>query len=161
MTFAPRPERFSIVGKAARIRRSSVIRPSSSTGTLKSTRTNTLFPFTSISFMESFFISPRSLNEDFQLLASTNHRRPLTPVVCLHGANAPDDLSTAFLQPFLNHQGSQIHDPAGITPFIVVPGDYLHHVVVNDHGGEAADNRRMGVSVEVDGYQSFLSVSQN
>jgi hypothetical protein len=46
-TVAPRSVNHSIVGSAARIRKSSVIRPSSSSGTLKSVRTNTRLPLRS------------------------------------------------------------------------------------------------------------------
>ena len=47
MTAAPRANKCSTVGRAARIRVSSTIRPASSSGTLKSTRTSTRLPATS------------------------------------------------------------------------------------------------------------------
>ena len=61
MTFAPWVRRWRIVGRAARIRESSVTLPSSR-GTLKSTRTKTRLPATSTSRIVSLSMSVLSVS---------------------------------------------------------------------------------------------------
>src|SRR5512142_1280966 len=109
MTAAPCCKRYSIVGRAARMRVSSLTLPSL-IGTLKSTRTRTRFPFTSIS--RTVFL--------LNILSSQVHNKRM-------GSKKP----LAFLSPYnlvlegLGHQRGQVSRAAGVTPLVVIPGNDL------------------------------------
>src|SRR5436190_16856788 len=79
---------YSMVGSVSRMRVSSVTRPPSSRGTLKSTR-----------------MKMRLSRIDRSLI---------------------DSLAT--LESFLAEKADQVTDTAGITPFIVIPGDHLYAI---------------------------------
>src|SRR5262245_64428531 len=48
-----------------------------------------------------------------------------------------------------SHVPDQIPDTAGVTPFVVVPGQHLDQVAVHHGGRWQVHDRRVGVAVEV------------
>src|SRR6478672_12243954 len=119
-----------MVGSAARMRESSLTRPSSM-GTLKSTRTSTRLRAGSKSRTVSLSMG-RAL---FYLRAfgSGPGGRCLQPVA---GTEA------------LTDKGDQIGHAAGVAPLVVVPGDDLDHVA-KDHRVQGADDGRVFVALQV------------
>src|SRR6478752_893594 len=101
------------------MRVSSVITPRS-TGTLKSTRTRTRFPRTSASRTDRFGIA---------LLLSHRFGTENEPMARLASRCQVCETRTRVLRGsrnsrFANKRG-EVGYPAGISPFIVVPGDHL------------------------------------
>src|SRR5947207_5792801 len=122
-TRAPSARRLVIVGRAARIRESSVTLPSAS-GTLKSTRTKTRLPAASKSRMVSLSIVSWA-RAAVRRRSGGGHRQPS------------------------GDEADQIRDSAAVAPFVVVPADDLHHRPVKDHRRFGVDDRVPGVAPEV------------
>src|SRR5688500_4719155 len=120
ITVAPRSRRLTRVGRLARMRVSSVMRPSSS-GTFRSARTKTRRPSTSTSRI---------------VLASI-----------------------AGLEP-LGHEGGEIRHPAGVAPFVVVPGDDLDEVLAGHHGRRRIEDRAAVVALEIHADELLLGVAE-
>src|SRR3989304_4773654 len=123
------------------MRRSSVMRPSSS-GTLKSTRTSTRFPATSMSRTVCLATRPPHIRKGWG-------RSPAPP--------AP----SRGLQPELGHVLHQISDAAGVTPFIIVPGKGLHEIVREDRGQRGVHNPGVRAAFEVHGDQFLPGVAED
>src|SRR5260370_17252611 len=100
-----------MVGRAARMRVSSVMCRSESNGTLKSTRTNTRFPARSISRIVFLFMS-------FVLLKK---RSP--------GSGDPKPLPA-----FLSDQVGEISHTARVAPLVILPPPHLAHLAPSNHG---------------------------
>src|SRR3990172_1847668 len=124
-----------MVGRAARIRESSVTLPSAR-GTLKSTRTKTRFPATSASRIVSLSIVVLSLAWG---------RAPARPGVEDRPGGSGSD---GRREPGRDHR-DEVGAAAAVAPLVVVPGDDLHHRAAEDHGARAVDDRGAGIAAEV------------
>src|SRR4029077_6211810 len=118
-TRAPRSRSASMVGSAARMRRSSTMRPPS-VGTLKSTRSSTLLPPTWMSSMP-----------------------------CLATVTGVLTASVAADSQPCRHVVRQIDHPAGVAPLVVVPGEHLDDALADAHGRGKVDDRGVAVVEEV------------
>src|SRR6185312_1781052 len=89
ISLAPLRSAYSMVGRVSRMRVSSVTRPSSESGTLKSTRMNTRWPSRFRSCMESFAISSSYLRRLETLLCQEMNQiayaAGITPLVVVPG----------------------------------------------------------------------------
>src|SRR5574337_187001 len=107
----------------------------SSRGTLKSTRRNTRFSRGSKSRTVSLSIS-----------ASLSPKAARGPA---RGSQA------------LGHVGHEVGHAAALAPLVVVPGDDLHEVAAQDHGGGAVDDRGPAVAPEVAGDERLVAHAQD
>src|SRR5258708_13978590 len=119
-----------IVGKAAVMRVSSVILPSSS-GTLKSTRTRTRLPFKSTSRMVFLFNGWLLTNIHGARKGRRFRRRP--------------EIRRSALDRF-THKVHNVAAAAGIAPLVVVPGHDLDHRLVDYHREFGIPNARMPIA---------------
>src|SRR5574337_1955112 len=103
----------------------------SSRGTLKSTRRKTRFSRGSKSRTVSLSIAPSA-------------RR--------WAGSRPPRRSQTF-----GHVGHEVCHAAAVAPLVVVPGDDLHEVAAQDHGGGAVDDRGPAVTPEVGGDERFVA----
>src|SRR5512135_3883136 len=55
----------------------------------------------------------------------------------------------------------QIHHPVGKTPFVVVPGNNLHHLSADHFRGRSVHDRGMWVPVEVNRDEGFVAEAQD
>src|SRR6185503_12052950 len=110
---------------AARTRESSLTLPSSR-GTLKSTRTKTRLPATSTSRMVSL---------------SMGCSAPLW--------SPPSGGSAGPGRELGGHEREEVGAAAAVAPFVVVPGDDLHHRPAEDHRALRVDDGRARVAPEV------------
>src|SRR6478752_6274461 len=138
ITRAPPLSSVTIVGRAARIRESSVTLPSAR-GTLKSTRTKTRFPAGSKSRMVSLSMGPGS-GRWFSWAGRRSGRGDRQP-----RGDEPD----------------QIRDAAAVAPFVVVPADDLHHRPVEDHRRLGVDDRGAGVALEVHRHERLVADAED
>src|SRR3954454_21014673 len=132
MTFAPRSRRSWIVGRAARMRVSSIMTPRS-IGTLKSTRTSTRFPLTSASRTDRFGIA---------LLLSHGFRKGNEPIArpASHRQHCEMRILRGSRDARLTDKRREIGHPARVSPFIVVPGNDLGEIVLDHHGRQGIDD---------------------
>src|ERR687887_2035545 len=122
------------------MRESSVTLPSSS-GTLKSTRTKTRFPDASRSRTVSLSTAagPGAMGGS----GAGDRRRPLGAPQALR--DEPDEVGHA----------------AAVTPFVVVPGDDLHHRPAEDHRRGGVDDRTALVAPEVRAHQGLVGHAED
>src|SRR5262245_19956200 len=133
MTLAPSLRSVTIVGRAARIRESSVTLPSAS-GTLKSTRTKTRLPAASKSRMVSL-----SMVSGAPGWARSDGR----------DRQAGRD------------EADQVGDAAAVAPLVVVPADDLDHRAVEHHGRFGVDDRGAAVAPEVRRHERFVAHAED
>ena len=67
----------------------------------------------------------------------------------------------SWLNALVAHEGAKVRRAAGITPLVVVPAHYLHHVVLHDDGGEGVENTAVGVATHVGTDNGVFGVLQN
>src|SRR5437764_7977718 len=137
MTAAPLSNKYCMVGSDARMRLSSVICRSASTGALKSTRTSTRFPAASISRTVFLFIQ-------------------FVPTTCYIQV-----LQEVSLKAFFREEMDEIGNAARVAPLVVIPGDNLDHVPANDHRRKAINDRGVGVTPEIGRTTPFLCIIEN
>src|SRR5262245_57454284 len=138
---APASSTCLIVGTAARIRRSFVMLPASSSGTLKSTRMRTRLPRISRSSSMVFLtIESSSMDERHSRVTS---RSPLQ-----HLADA----------------GHQVRRPAAVAPFVVVPAQHLDELTLaarHDHCALGVEDATVGVADDVAGDERIFRILEN
>src|SRR6266566_9973814 len=115
-----------MVGRAARIRVSSVMCCRESNGTLKSTRTKTRFPVRSISRIVFLFMFFPHIKK---------------------GSLKSDDPS--ILPALLIDKIGEVSNTAGVAPLVIVPCDDLDQVTAGNHCRKPVNNRGMRITTKV------------
>src|SRR5260370_2649800 len=124
-----------MVGRAARIRVSSVMCCWESNGTLKSTRTKTRFPTRSTSrivFLFMFFIPKKK------------------------GSSKSDD--PLILPALLRDKIGEVSNTTRVAPLIIVPGYNFDQVAAFNHCRESVNNRRMRITAKIHRYKRLFTI---
>src|SRR6267142_2522760 len=139
-----------IVGVDSQMRVPSVTTPSL-IGTLKSTRMNTRLPRRSRSSMVSLFM--------VEVLSIQREKKYFLTIFC-----SCRELNTDYLKPsseFGGQELDQVAAPAGVTPLVVVPGQYFDAAVADDFGVFGVDDGRIRIAFEITRNEFFFSVAED
>src|SRR5665213_246855 len=67
-----------------------------------------------------------------------------------------ESIPSARILVFRSHELDQVHNPVGITPFVIVPGKNLDHISTHNISRQSVDDGRMRVPFEVSRNQWFF-----
>src|SRR5215831_18833778 len=121
MTRAPASRAVRIVGSAARMRRSLVMWPLSSSGTLKSTRMRTRLPRR----------LPRSSIVFLAMIVDSVN----TGLTRRRGVKTPSLARRAQISTLADHVAQQIDATVGVAPLVVIPANELEETIVQLDAG--------------------------
>lgn len=72
-----------------------------------------------------------------------------------------DGLHLCNLLPLGSHELTEVDDPLGIAPLVIVPGNNLDHVITHDHGERRVDDCRFVGTAVVARHQRLIRVLDN